>query len=144
MLYSVTINKSIHIHIYYIIIVKASFSVCYILFLKYSNKSHNMKAVIIRSHSWSPFFLLTHLYVRPFGIFSWEIIPPVSRELLCTYNTFTKLSLSNIMIHGESDVERQISIQGMHLSDFNNYFWKEKEALIVELTVYWTILCLYL
>ncbi len=28
------------------------------------------------------------------------------------------------MKHGESDVERQISIQGIHLSTFRNYFLK--------------------
>ncbi len=28
------------------------------------------------------------------------------------------------MKHGESDVKRQISIQGSHLSAFWNYFWK--------------------
>ncbi len=37
---------------------------------------------------------------------------------------FTKLSLSNVIKNGECDVERQISIQGMHLSAFRNYFWK--------------------
>ncbi len=36
------------------------------------------------------------------------------------------------MKHGESDVERQISIQGIHFSAFWDYFWKrEKEALII-------------
>ncbi len=34
-----------------------------------------------------------------------------------------KLSLSNIMKHGENDVERQISIQGIHLSAFWNNVW---------------------
>ncbi len=30
------------------------------------------------------------------------------------------------MEHGESDVERQISIQGIHLSVLWNYFWKRE------------------
>ncbi len=30
------------------------------------------------------------------------------------------------MKHGESDVERQINIQGIHLSVFWNYFWKRE------------------
>ncbi len=30
------------------------------------------------------------------------------------------------MEHCESDVERQISIQGIHLSAFWNYFWKRE------------------
>ncbi len=38
----------------------------------------------------------------------------------------TQLSLSNIMKHGESDVEGKISIQGIYLSDFWNYFWKRE------------------
>ncbi len=62
---------------------KASFSVCCMIFQKFWNKSHNMKAFIIISHSWSPFFLLTYLFgenellwgpVCPFGVFSWEVI----------------------------------------------------------------------
>ncbi len=32
------------------------------------------------------------------------------------------------MKHGESDVEQQISIQGIHLSAFWNYFWKREES----------------
>ncbi len=41
---------------------KASFSVCCIIFfLKFSNKLHNIKALIILSHSWSPFFLLIYM-----------------------------------------------------------------------------------
>ncbi len=38
------------------------------------------------------------------------------------------------MKHGESDVERQISIQGIHLSDLGIIFGKEKEALILQNT----------
>ncbi len=53
----------------------------------------------------------------PFGVFSQEKTPPISRELICN-DTFAKLSLSNIMKHGESDVKRQISIQDIHLSAF--------------------------
>ncbi len=30
------------------------------------------------------------------------------------------------MKHGESDVEWQTRIQGIHLSDFRNYFWKRE------------------
>ncbi len=43
---------------------------------------------------------------------------------------FTKLSLSNLMKHGKSDVEWQISIQGIHLSAFG----KENEALNMSAT----------
>ncbi len=32
------------------------------------------------------------------------------------------------MKHGESDVEWQISIQGMHLSASWNYVWKREES----------------
>ncbi len=58
-----------------------------------------------------------------------EKTPPASRELICNETLLQNLSLSNIMKHGESDVERQINIQGIHLSAFWNCFWKEKEAL---------------
>ncbi len=60
------------------LVVKASFSVRCMIFLKFSNKSRNMKALIILSHSRSVIFLLTYLYgenellwslVRPFGVF---------------------------------------------------------------------------
>ncbi len=40
--------------------------------------------------------------VHPFGVFSQEKTLPVSRD------TFTKLSLSNLMTYCESGVERQI------------------------------------
>ncbi len=30
------------------------------------------------------------------------------------------------MRYSESDVEQQISIQGIHLSAFGNYFWKRE------------------
>ncbi len=49
----------------------------------------------------------------------------VSRTHL-QWDNFTKLSLSNIMRYGESDVEWQISIQGVHLNSFWNYFWKRE------------------
>ncbi len=45
--------------------------------------------------------------------------------------TFIKLFLSNIINHGESDVQWQISIYGSHLSVFGISLWKEKEALIL-------------
>ncbi len=94
-----------------------------------------MKALIILSHLRSPFFLATYLYgenellwgpLLPFGVFSWENTRPVSRELICKEDTFTKLSLFKIMKYGQSDVERQISTQSIHLSAFWNYFWKRK------------------
>ncbi len=44
----------------------------------------------------------------------------------CNETPFRTLSLSNIIKHGESDVERQNSIQGIHLSAFCNYFWKRE------------------
>ncbi len=33
------------------------------------------------------------------------------------------------MQYSESDVEQQIGIQGIHLSAFWSYFWKENESL---------------
>ncbi len=114
--------------------IKVSFSGCCMICLKFSNLSHNMKALIILSHSRSPFFLLTYLYggnellwspVRPFGVFSWEKTYPVSRELICK-DTFTKISLSNIIKLDESDVEWQFSIQVIQMSAFWNYFWKRE------------------
>ncbi len=33
------------------------------------------------------------------------------------------------MKHGKSDVERPISIQGIHLSAFWDYFWKREKSL---------------
>ncbi len=65
-------------------------SVFCMIFLKFATKS-NMKALIILSHSWSPFLLLTYLYgenellwgpVPPFGAILQEKTPPVSRELI--------------------------------------------------------------
>ncbi len=43
-------------------LVKASFSVWCMNFWTFHNKSHNMKALVILSHSWSPFLPLTCLY----------------------------------------------------------------------------------
>ncbi len=37
------------------------------------------------------------------------------------------------MKHSESDLERQISRQGIHLSAFRNYFWK-REVFLEALT----------
>ncbi len=42
--------------------------------------------------------------------------------------TFTKLFLSNIINHGESDVQWQISIQGGYLSVLGGYFMKKEES----------------
>ncbi len=51
------------------------------LFLTVHTKSHNMKAFVILSHSWSPFLSLTYLYEKNellwvsgvfSGVFSWE------------------------------------------------------------------------
>ncbi len=36
------------------------------------------------------------------------------------------------MKHSESDVERQISTQGIHLSALWNYFWKREGSLKTE------------
>ncbi len=50
----------------------------------FHTKSHNMKAFVIQSHSWSPFLPLTCLYAKnellwvsewPSGLFSWEKTP---------------------------------------------------------------------
>ncbi len=63
--------------------------------------------------------------MHPFGLFSQEKTPPVQENSFLTRH-FYKLSLSNIMKHGESDVEQQISIQGIHVSAFGNYLWKRE------------------
>ncbi len=39
------------------------------------------------------------------------------------------------MKHGESVVERQISIQGIHLSAFTHYFWKREGSFKSELFI---------
>ncbi len=51
-------------------------------FWTFHNISHNMKALIILSHSWPPFLPLTCLHgnkncgsVQPSGVFSWEKTP---------------------------------------------------------------------
>ncbi len=36
------------------------------------------------------------------------------------------------MKHGQSDVEQQIGIQGIHLNAFWNYFWKRERSFIVD------------
>ncbi len=73
-------------------IIKVSLSICCNIFQKFTNKSHNMKALIILSHSSSLFFLLTYLYgeneflcgpMHPVGVFSQEKTTPVSRGLIC-------------------------------------------------------------
>ncbi len=55
------------------------------LFWTFHNKSHNMKALVILSHSWSSFLPLTCLYgkneplrvsVQPSEVFSWEKTSP--------------------------------------------------------------------
>ncbi len=45
------------------------------------------------------------------------------------WETFTNLFLSNIINHGESDVQWQISIQASHLSIFGISLWKEMDTL---------------
>ncbi len=60
------------------------------LFYSFHTKSDNMKALVILSHSWSPFLLLTCLYgknellrvsARPSGVFSWD-------KRKCEHNLF--------------------------------------------------------
>ncbi len=120
--------------------IKASFSVCCLTFLKFSNKSHNMKVLIIlHSSLHDHHFSYLLIYMEKLN-FCWACAPfwgilmrtntPITRELICSLDSFTKLSLSNIMKHGESDAEWQISIQGKHLSAFGIRFGKVKEALI--------------
>ncbi len=46
---------------------------------------------------------------------------------------FTKLFLSNIINHGESDVQWQISIYGSHLRVLGISLRKKKEALSMQL-----------
>ncbi len=126
---------------------RASFSVCCMIFQKISNKSHNMKAMIILSHSWPPFLLLSYSYgenellwdpVHTFlSIFTRKNSPNFKRTHLY-WHTFTKLSLSNIMKHGESDVEWQISIQGIHFSAFWNIFGKEEPLILMIYALFYT------
>ncbi len=104
-----------------------------------------MKALIILSNSWSPFFVHSYLYGEnellwgtacSFGVFSPEKTPSFSRELICN-----KILLQNYPgamqynEHGQSDVERQISIQGIHLSAFWKYIWKIKEVLRIRFRI---------
>ncbi len=35
------------------------------------------------------------------------------------------------MKYSESDVERQISVQGIHLSAFGNYFWQREGSFYI-------------
>ncbi len=70
---------------------------CYLEYFKatFSFKSHNMKAFVNLSHSWSPFLPLTCLYgenellsvsVWPSGVFSWEKRrPPPRRTMQITW-----------------------------------------------------------
>ncbi len=96
--YSVSMH---HVRIVVYRFIKASFSVCCMNFLKFSNKWHNMKTFINLSHSWSPFFLLTYLYwankllwgpVHPFGVFSWENTPQLQE------NSFVMRHFYNIIL----------------------------------------------
>ncbi len=57
-----------------------------------------------------------------FRVFSQDKIPPVSRELICNETLLQKLSLVNIMKHDESDLERQISIQGIPYVFMTDFF----------------------
>ncbi len=50
-------------------------SVCCMIFLKFSNKSHNMKAFIILSHSCLPFLLFTYLDGE--NLLLWDLVCPV-------------------------------------------------------------------
>ncbi len=63
---------------------KASFSVYCMIFLKFSNKSYNMKTLIILSHSFTYLFIWEKWTfvgpLHPFGVFSQEKTPPISRE----------------------------------------------------------------
>ncbi len=103
-------------------------------------KSHNMKALVILSHSWLPFVPLTGLYGKNYfcgslcrfsGVFSWEKTPLRSpmqitwpwpqvdsfnhglitvRQKKMWWENFTKSFLSNIINHGEGDVQWQSNI----------------------------------
>ncbi len=48
----------------------------------------------------------------------------------------TKSSLSNIMKHGEHDVEWQISIQSIRLGAFLNYFLESFNVILLHSLVY--------
>ncbi len=118
----------------YLVMIRASFSGCCMICLKCSNKSQNMKAVIILTHSWSPFFLLIYMEKMNFYrtvciLLGYFTNSTTFKRTHYKWDTFTKLSLSNIMKRGECDVEWQISIQSIHLSAFGFMFGKEKEAL---------------
>ncbi len=97
-----------------------------------------MQTLIILSYSWSPFILLNYLCgenelllgpVNPLEFFREKKLPQF-QENTFVMKHFTKLSLSDIINHGESDVERQISIQDIHLSAFGIFVRTEKEATI--------------
>ncbi len=106
-----TLGRSMHFKVF--------FSVYCMLFLKFSNNPHNMKALIILSHSWSPFLLLTYLYGENALMFVghcacfWSIFarktPPISRELICNVT---------LLQNSPCPVEWPISKPGIHLSAF--------------------------
>ncbi len=64
-------------------------------FWTFHTKSHNMKALVIRSHSWSHFLPLTCFYgniellwvcVWPSGVFSWEKRTPPRLHMQITWS----------------------------------------------------------
>ncbi len=88
-----------------------------------------MKALIIRHHHF-PYLLIYMEKINFCGALCTLLeyfhykMSPLFKNSFVSNETFTKLALSNIMKHGESDVEWQISKQGIHLSVFWNYLWK--------------------
>ncbi len=67
----------------------------------------------------------------PFSSIFVKKTPKVSIEFICNETLLQKLSLFNIMKHGESGVEWQISIQGIHLSAYWNYVWKREGSFLI-------------
>ncbi len=88
-------------------------------FWTFQNKSHNMKALFVLSHSWSQFLTLTCLYgeMNFCGArctlleYFWEKKVPPDRLFNIgahiTWEGFTEIFLSNIIKYGKSDIEWQ-------------------------------------
>ncbi len=108
--------------------IKASFSVHDITFLNFQNKSHNIKALVVLSHSWSPFLTLVYTEKMNFCGALCALLEYFCKKILSQINSFkrthlgwdsfTELFLSNIMKYGKNHDKWQTSIQSMSWYEF--------------------------
>ncbi len=98
------------------------------LFKTFHNKSHNMKALVILSLSWSPFLPLVYMKNLNFCGSLCALLEYFleNHHSHLGWEGFTELFLSNIMKYGKNYVEWKTSIQGMSLSDFWDYLSKKE------------------